>query len=92
MRRANGEIPLCGFGEIVARAHELLPVLSTIVSIAENENGNYHLTPPVFVTPKVAYRTQHVGRNSDSVLRRKAIELAEYASAIPPYKFWSTTG
>jgi hypothetical protein len=26
-----------------------------------------------------------VGRNSVSVLRRKAIELAEYAIAIPPY-------
>src|ERR1700738_4513954 len=45
MRRANGESFLCGFGEVIARGHEFLPVWSTIVSIAENENENFHATP-----------------------------------------------
>jgi hypothetical protein len=44
MRRPNGKSPLCGFGEIVARGHKFLPVWSTIGSIAENENENYHVT------------------------------------------------
>jgi hypothetical protein len=33
-----------------------------------------------------AWAGQHVGRNSVSVLRRKAIEWAEYAIAVPPYE------
>jgi hypothetical protein len=34
---------------------------------------------------------KRVGRNSVSVLRRKAIGLAEYAIAIPPDEFWTAT-
>jgi hypothetical protein len=46
----------------------------------------------VWLTSLTACRSrQHAGRNSASVLRRTAIELAECASAIPPYELFRHT-